>query len=416
MTDPGEAVAVDWRHKGFPQHEPRPVSRGCGWNLLDGDLPTPVLVLKEAALEHNISVVHTFCDAVGVSIAPHLKTTMSPEIMRRQLAAGAWGMTVANVSQARIARRFGCARVLIANQVVDPAGVGWLVEQLQDADVEVFSLVDSPDSVAILDAALRRAGSGRSAQVLLEVGLPGGRTGCRGAGDIARTLEAVDRAALVELAGVEAYEGVIHVDDGDTGPVDDFLAGVRSVALDIASTRTFVSGEFLLSAGGSSFPDRVIDAFGDWPDRTPVRIVVRSGCYVTHDHGYYEHLSPFGARSDTAPLVPALEIWGSVVSRPEPDLVLVNFGKRDVSYDIGLPTPLHVKARDEPTLRPATGMTIFDLNDQHAYLRVTPADPISVGDLVAAGLSHPCTVFDKWRVIPVVDDRYEVVDAISTYF
>jgi D-serine deaminase-like pyridoxal phosphate-dependent protein len=104
-----------------------------------------------------------------------------------------------------------------------------------------------------------------------------------------------------------------------------------------------------------------------------------------------------------------------VHSRPEPDLAIVGFGKRDVSYDMGLPRPLTVRGRDG-VVRAAAGMEVFRLNDQHAYLRVPPGDGLAVGDLVGSGLAHPCTVFDKWRSIPVVDDDYRVVSAIRTYF
>jgi D-serine deaminase-like pyridoxal phosphate-dependent protein len=110
----------------------------------------------------------------------------------------------------------------------------------------------------------------------------------------------------------------------------------------------------------------------------------------------------------------ALEAWGAVLSRPEPDLALLLLGKRDVAYDIEPPLPLSVHGRDG--LRPARSMTVFELNDQHAYLRLPPDDPLAVGDLVACGISHPCTAFDKWRLIPVVDDDYTVIDAVHTYF
>jgi D-serine dehydratase len=104
-----------------------------------------------------------------------------------------------------------------------------------------------------------------------------------------------------------------------------------------------------------------------------------------------------------------------VLSRPEPTLALVGAGKRDVSYDVGLPVPLAV--RDRHGARSVRGqMDVFELNDQHAYVRIEPADPLAPGDLVGLGISHPCTTFDKWRLIPVVDDDYAVVDAVATYF
>jgi D-serine deaminase-like pyridoxal phosphate-dependent protein len=146
-----------------------------------------------------------------------------------------------------------------------------------------------------------------------------------------------------------------------------------------------------------------------------VRVVLRSGCYVTHDTRFYEGLSPLGARATGAErLRPALEAWGAVLSRPEPGLALLLLGKRDAAHDIDLPMPFAVRGRDG--LRAAEGLEVVDLNDQHAFVRVPPADPLAVGDLVGCGMSHPCTAFDKWRLIPVVDDDYAVVDAVHTFF
>ena len=106
-----------------------------------------------------------------------------------------------------------------------------------------------------------------------------------------------------------------------------------------------------------------------------------------------------------------------VHSRPEPDLAIVGFGKRDVSYDVALPRPLCVRRRGDGATREApAGMEVFRLNDQHAYVRVPPGDDLAVGDQLGCGLAHPCTVFDKWRSIPVVDDGYRVVGAVRTYF
>jgi D-serine dehydratase len=36
--------------------------------------------------------------------------------------------------------------------------------------------------------------------------------------------------------------------------------------------------------------------------------------------------------------------------------------------------------------------------------------------MVAFGISHPCTTFDKWQVLFVVNDRYDIVSAVKTWF
>jgi D-serine dehydratase len=97
-------------------------------------------------------------------------------------------------------------------------------------------------------------------------------------------------------------------------------------------------------------------------------------------------------------------------------------GKRDASYDIDLPLPLYTHKIGQPqVLEPLAGeCKIEKMNDQHAYLRIPKDSPLcqsmQVGDLVACGISHPCTTFDKWPLLLVVNDNYQVVSAINTFF
>jgi D-serine dehydratase len=251
-------------------------------------------------------------------------------------------------------------------------------------------------------------GAARPLKALLELGLPRGRTGCRTPEAAREVVDAVERSPVLELAGVEGFEGIIHGEsiEADLSAVDAFLDRLAAVAEEVGG------GETVVTVGGSTYFDRVVDRLSSMP----AQVVLRSGCYVTHDSGYYDHLSPLGRRSpDRERLEHALEIWGTVLSRPEPDRALLCMGKRDVAYDIDLPAPLQAHGRTG--LRSIEGAAaVFDLNDQHAYLRLPPDDELAVGDLVGCGISHPCTAFDKWRLIPVVDDDYTVVDAVHTFF
>lgn len=410
---------IDWRYKGFPPSPPGEIVTPAtvarrGWSLLAGDLPAPVMVLKESALAHNLDLMARWCAERGFSLAPHGKTTMCPELWARQLAAGAWGITVANVAQARVARAFGVERILLANELVEPVSIRWVASEL--AADPAFDFLCLADSVAAVEALAASAGSGRPIRVLVELGLPGGRTGCRTGEEATAVARAIASASGLELAGVEGFEGVIHGDDV-LAEIDGFLDRLGGLVAALAEEGAFAGrAEVIVSAGGSAFFDRVAERLATPIAGLPVRLVLRSGCYVTHDSAFYDHLSPLGGRSAGGPrLVAALEAWGAVLSRPEPDLALLLLGKRDAPYDIDLPVPLHVASGG--ALRDVRGrMTVTDTNDQHAYLRVPADDPLAVGDLVGCGISHPCTAFDKWRLVPVVDDAYTVVDAYHTFF
>jgi D-serine dehydratase len=398
-----------------PGPEPVPLDAigARGWHALR-DLLLPVLVLREGALRHNLELMARFCRHHGVSLAPHGKTTMSPQLVRRQLDAGAWGVTAASVAQARLFRAFGVGRVLVANEVVDPVGLRWLAAELEaDPEAWLGCLVDSERCVALMERAL--AGAPVRLPVLLEMGLAGGRAGCRSLAEARRVVEAVRASRSLRLTGIECFEGIRREPDEQ---VERLLSEVRQVAESLVRAGAFDSSpEVLVTAGGSLLFDRVVAHLaGDWAVGRPVRVVLRSGCYLTHDHGDYERLGPLGTRlAAWEPLRQALEVWGVVLSRPEPALAIVGFGKRDVSFDMGLPRPLRL-AGEDGGMRAAEGMEVFRLNDQHAYLRLPPADPLAVGDLVGCGLAHPCTVFDKWRSIPVVDDGYRVLGAVRTCF
>jgi D-serine deaminase-like pyridoxal phosphate-dependent protein len=383
-----------------------------GWHALR-DLMPPVPVLKERALSHNLDAMARFCRQSGVLLAPHGKTTMSPQLIRRQLDAGAWGVTAASPAQARLFRAFGVTTIVIANQVVDPVGLDWMASELErHPELRMVCLVDSVRAVRLMDEAL--AGRG-PVPVLVEMGLAGGRAGCRSQEEGRHVAEAIRASRSLRLAGVECFEG-LEPEPGER--VDGLLRAVRTLAEALDAEGAFDQvDEVLVTAGGSAFFDRAVRLLtGGWNLGRPVRVVLRSGCYLTHDHGEYARLSPFGGRLPRwEPLQPALEVWGLVQSRPEPDLAIVGFGKRDVSYDVALPRPLRVWPRTGLP-RAATGMEVFRLNDQHAHVRVPGGDGLAVGDLLGCGLAHPCTVFDKWRSIPVVADDYTVVSAVRTYF
>jgi D-serine dehydratase len=411
---------IDWRHKGFPTSNfssPVP-SLQQSWNVLAGDFQLPLLVIKESAVNHNLDVVHGFCKKFGFSIAPHGKTTMSPELIGMQLNAGSWAITAATVSQAKILREFGVPRILIASQVVEPSSIQWLADQLHDDQFEIICLVDSAEVVNLMDHALSTLDPARKIKVLLELGILGGRTGCRSQDDVSLTASAIRNSKHLVLAGIETYEGVAHYDTEGMATVDALLESLFATAVDLDQTGHFdAQPEIILSAGGSVFPDRVaLKLSQQWTGSRPIRIVLRSGCYITHDHGFYDRVGPFGTRIESNLLQPALEVWGAVISAPEEGLVLLNFGKRDVAYDIDLPKALHILPRGSNQPKSADGIEIFELNDQHAYARVAQGVNLEIGDLVAAGISHPCTAFDKWRSIPMVDDEYNMKSIVTTYF
>jgi D-serine deaminase-like pyridoxal phosphate-dependent protein len=369
-------------------------------------LELPAVVLFEEALRHNVATMADYAASAGVSLAPHIKTHMSPELTRRQLDAGAWGVTVATVGQARSAVDFGAATVLIANQVLDPAGLRWIAAA-RNAGTNVVFLVDSVAGVRAADAALAGAGDD-AAPVLLEWGVAGARAGVRDAATGIEVARAVAGSARLRLAGVETYEALVSDTADGVTDVDGHLRGFRRLAGDLDRLGLFRTDEILLSGGGSSFFDRVVTLLADVALSRPTRVVIRPGAYVTHDHLTYPALSPFGTRLRREPLIPAAELWCHVLSRPEPGRALLGFGKRDAPYDLVLPEVLRISGPDA-TPRRHGALAVQALYDHHAYLSPGPADDLAVGDVVALGLSHPCGIFERWPELPILDAEGGIV-------
>lgn len=394
-----------------------------GWNVLHGDTSFPVAVLKTSALRHNLDWMRAFCERYAVELAPHGKTTMSPQLFGAQLANGAWGITLANAVQVQVAYRFGVRRVLIANQLVARSDVRAVLQLLHDdPDFECFVLADSLAGVARLAEEVEAHALARPLPVLVELGLSGKRAGCRTPEEAMTVARAVEGAPGLLLAGFEGYEGLLD----QRGAVEEFIRQLCALMLEADDEGLFGTPEILVSAGGSGFFDLVARGFqGLHGLSRPLRPVLRSGCYLTSDHGmYHVQLRRLDEREGVAPdqgLRPALEIWSVVQSRPEPGLAILTMGKRDASHDAGLPVPLfrHRPGPGAPSELPA-GCEIVKMNDQHAYLRLPEGDPIrealAVGDLVGCGISHPCTTFDRWPLLLAVDDDYAVRGALNTFF
>jgi D-serine dehydratase len=373
-------------------------------------------VILESALENNLTVMATYCSDAGVSLAPHAKTTMSPQIIDRQLSHGAWGVTAATVYQVGVFADFGVTRILLANQVTDTAGLRALADIIATHQtLEVILIVDAVEGVGLLDHAFAGAGLDRPVSVLVEFGVPGRRTGARTVDALLAVAQAVHTSKHLALAGVEGYEGVLAGAPSPIDAIDAYLTSAVGALEGLMLAGLIETDRPIFTAGGSAYFDRVVAAASS--TIPAVRVVLRSGCYVVHDHGKYRDVSPLDGRSDTHPtLFPALEVWASVVSTPEPGLVVVNAGRRDLSYDDRMPSAVKVLRRGSANVVAIGPWQASGMNDQHTMYRVDAGEGIGIGDLVGIGISHPCTTFDKWKTIMVVDDEYRVIDVVETYF
>ncbi len=395
-----------------------------GWNLLRGDLPFPVAVIREERLRANSAWMRDFAAANGLLLAPHGKTTMAPHLYDRQIEDNSWAITVATAQQVLVAQRFAVERVILANQPAGRQNIDACLGALHGAGgVELYVLADSVEGVAALrEGTARRAPPARNPlRVLVEVGFAGGRTGARSRDDALAVARAVASTPGLVLAGVECFEGVAPDPDAAEALVAEVVAVGRAI---LDADMLPEEAPLILSAGGSAFFDRVGETLAAFGADRPVRRVLRSGCYLTHDiMGYAAAFERI--RRETSLTLPegglesALEVWAMVQSRPEAGKAILTMGKRDVGSDAGLPKPIWLYPGDgslkAPTPMPG-GHEVEALNDQHCHMVLPEDSPLQVGDMVGFGIGHPCTTFDKWKLLMIVDGDYTVTKGITTFF
>ncbi|MFD3560805.1 MULTISPECIES: amino acid deaminase [unclassified Streptomyces] len=412
---------VDHRFKGLP-----PDAEGLTVgelaaerrNLFTGGFTTPVLALSAERLEHNLALMETYATRHGLAFAPHGKTSMAPQLFHRQIEHGAWGITLAVPHQVRVARAFGIQRIFLANELVDPAALRWLAGELdRDPDFRFICYIDSVRAVELMDAALAEAGATRPVDLVVELGAgDGARTGVRTEAECFDIANAVAAADTLRLVGVAGYEGEVPNASAET--VGAWLRRLTALAVEFDKANRFADlDEIVVSAGGSAWFDTVAEVFAELPELSaPALKLLRSGAYVSHDDGHYKHLTPFNRVPEEGALHPAFRLWAQVVSRPTAEQAFTNAGKRDAAYDLDLPEAQVVRDARTGEVREATGVTVTGLSDQHGWLRTESGEDVQVGDWLGMGLSHPCTSFDKWQLIPLVEADGTVVDYVRTFF
>ena len=415
---------LDWRHKAVPATANGAThAEFLAAKPTLADLQTPLLTLDARALNDNADRLAAWCAERGVLLAPHGKTTMSPQLWTEQLNRGAWGITLANFAQLRVASEFGVKNLQLANSLTDPHAIQWVA--CQPGDTTILSWIDSLGTVDVINRTL--AGSDAVLDVLVELGAHGGRTGARGVDAAMEVARAISASPNLRLVGVSGYEGSLAhtADDAGLAAVRGYLAQMRLLHEELLAAGLYGSGSVILTAGGSAYFDDVVTVLasaissGAETGGPSVDLMIRSGAYIIHDDGFYRGISPFSREGDQ-PFKAGMYGWARVVSQTEPGLAILDAGKRDLPFDEGLPEPQFIGPELGGAMEPLAGAEITSVNDQHSFMTFDPATTtVRPGDVVRLGLSHPCTAFDKWTIIPVLANTgsdQTIVDLIHTFF
>ncbi|MBU3021346.1 amino acid deaminase [Aestuariibacter sp. A3R04] len=398
--------------------------QSSGWNLLAEDISFPAAVIHARALENNARWMQTFSEKAKVKLAPHGKTTMSPELFHLQMQQGCWGMSLATVPQVVTAYHSGIKRIILANQLVGRRHYEIIADLLKKGGLEFYCFVDSIENAKSLGAFF--SAKNIRLNILLEIGVVGGRCGWRDTHNIMKLCDVINQYDALQLCGISFYEGVIHGENAER-EIIAFVKLITRLCEHLYEKRVFSTDDIIVTGAGSAWYDLVSQHLHSHYRQIEFTPIIRPGCYLIHDTGIYQdaqravlersELACQLSLEEAGQLESSLSLWAYVQSVPEPGLVIVGMGKRDVAFDAGLPTPeLHFRPGMPAPVKSAAEWKVTKIMDQHCMMSTSAEADLKPGDLLSFSTSHPCLTMDKWRFIGVMDDNYMIRQHITTYF
>ncbi len=328
------------------------------------DLDTPCLLVDEAAMTANIAGMADFCARNGVSLRPHTKTHKCAELARRQLAAGAIGLTCAKVGEAEALTDAGIqADLLIANEVVGSTKVDRLARLASRTRLTVG--VDNAANVAALGATASRAGV--TVGVLIDVDTGMKRCGVAPT-DAPVLAQVVARTPGLRFRGIMGYEGhTVFITDRQQREAATRAA--MAMLLE-ARDRIVASGldvEVVSAAGSGTY-----DITGTISGVTEMQ----AGSYILMDTRY---------RGVGLPFACALTVLATVISRPVPERAVLDVGMKGITPEFGLPEVVGWP-----------GAKVARLSEEHAILTLEPDSAVLPGAHVELIPSHGCTTINLY--------------------
>ncbi len=348
-------------------HEPK-----SGASYLEID--TPALLLDLDAFERNLSTMACFFADRPTALRPHAKTHKCPQVALRQLEAGAIGITCAKVGEAEVMAEAGVQDILIANQIV----AGLKIDRLTDLAGRCEMMVAVDDAANVQELSLACQTKDVTLRVLVEVDIGMHRCGVQPGADALRLAQQVAGAPHLQLAGLMGYEGhLVQIADPQ-----ERLTRVREALAPLQETRELLETNGLpvqiVSGGGTG----TYDISGTYPPMTEIE----AGSYVYMDSTYLKVRPEFE---------PALTVLTSVISRPVPERIVTDAGRKAISNDFGYPQPFNTP-----------GVLTRSLSEEHGVLEAAEpnAVPLRPGDKVRLLPSHCCTTVNLHDTLYVVQN------------
>jgi D-serine deaminase-like pyridoxal phosphate-dependent protein len=277
------------------------------------DLPTPCLIVDLAILDANVARLAQFAKLRGVNLRPHAKTHKCSAIARRQIAAGAVGVSCSTIDEAETMVEAGIPGVLVTSPIVGAGKIARFVELVARAP-DARTVVDDAEMARELASALEA--KGMSGGVLIDVDVGQHRTGVQP--DHAYELaKAIDAKPSLRLDGLQAYAGHIqHIVDGTQREAK--ARGVHETVLELRrQLAQFLPEQPIISGGGTG--THAFDA------SAPAFTELQAGSYVFMDVEYGDIAPPL---SEVWPFATSLRLLTTVVSAPLKGQVTTDAGTK----------------------------------------------------------------------------------------
>jgi D-serine deaminase-like pyridoxal phosphate-dependent protein len=360
-------------------------------------IETPSLVIDLDILDHNLAEMAGLTAAAGVELWPHAKTHRTLEYARRQLAAGAAGLTVSRLEEAEAFAADGASNLLLAYPLVGEARLARA--RLLSHRAMLTLATDSLDAARAMGAHFAAHGAQAAVFLIINTGMDRCGVAPAEAAPLASQIAALDG---IRLTGIMTHEGSTY----SAGDQEDLLRQSRAVAelMRSAAEQIHASGVRLqtVSLGASASARAVLGATGVTQ--------VRPGIYAFNDVGQI-------SLGNATPQTCAARVVATVISHAAPDRALIDAGSKSLSYDAA-PGQASARYPGYGLVADLPGWQLVRLSEEHGWLRWTgPGEPmpLRVGQQVQVIPNHICSAF--WNVgvstgirHGVAEGRWRIID------
>ena len=401
-------------------------------NILQENVQFPILSIDKKILINNIKIMNNFAKNNNAILAPHCKTFMSPQLIKHHFKE-TWGVTISNNQQLSSIIKLNIKNIIYGNLITNESNLIQylnIIKKYKNIS-NIYYCIDSLFGLNLLIKLIKQNNYKFKIRILIELGFKNGRCGIRNLKNFKEILENLKNSPEnIIVNGLFFYEGAINNKQiiTITKKIKNIIKFTLVCHNELINNNIYKDKNNIITAGGSEYFDLVTSYFKKYNFKNNPKLILRPGSFIAYGHGHYENkISHLRKRNLISKLSkknniffqPSITLWSHVISIKDKGIAIINFGKRDVSFDLGNPIPLNIY-RNSKILKEfkniPNNLKIFKLNDQHAFLKFNKNIKLNIGDLISFGVSHPCITFDKWRYFYIIDKKFYIIDIHKTFF